>query len=36
MKNIMKQCSDRCYQKPGNFNIAKFFYLYFKKSTILR
>ena len=36
MKNIMKWFSDRCYQKPGNFNITKTFYLNFNLSTILQ
>ena len=36
VKNIMKRFLDRCYQKPGNFNVAKFFYLNFNQSTISR
>ena len=36
MKNIINWCSDRCYQKPGSFNLTKTFYLNFNQSSILQ
>ena len=35
-KNIIKRCSDRCYQKPESFNIAKTFYPNFNQSSVLQ
>ena len=36
MKNIINRCSDRCYQKPGSFNLTKTFYPNFNQSSILQ